>query len=115
MISHCANPACNKPFHYLRGGRLYRFDTAGPGHCSKDVANAVCASTPTRTAVFFWLCRECCSKVSLEFNGNQLWVKPLRAAARGSGRSPVIAVGEFHSAGQTPAEDWFGRRLHRSE
>ncbi len=30
MISNCANPACNKPFHYLRGGRLYRFDAPLP-------------------------------------------------------------------------------------
>ena len=30
MISHCANPRCTLPFHYLRGGRLYRFDIISP-------------------------------------------------------------------------------------
>jgi len=30
MISHCANPRCTLPLHYLRGGCLYRFELHRP-------------------------------------------------------------------------------------
>lgn len=113
MISHCANPACNKPFHYLRGGRLYRFDTASPRGYSEDVSNAVCAITPTRVAVFFWLCRECCSKVSLEFNGEKVWVKPLQGGpGRGLVRAPVVAIGEVDAEGLWLSEDRLRQSHH---
>jgi hypothetical protein len=112
MISHCANPGCNKPFHYLRGGRLYRFDTASPRDCSQDVANAVCAITPTRAAVFFWLCKDCSSKVSLEFNGQQVWVTPLGTAARGSNRAPVVALGEIDTDRRRLAGDRLSQSGH---
>ena len=68
MISHCANPRCTLPFHYLRGGRLYRFDITSPSRPCADVPNAVCTLTPPRPTVFFWLCDECPSKYSLRFN-----------------------------------------------
>jgi len=55
MISTCANPACNKPFHYLRGGRLYRFDGRTASANRKTVANAVCSISPSHMSVFFWL------------------------------------------------------------
>ncbi len=46
--SHCANPRCTLPFHYLRGGRLYRFDITSPSRPCADVPNAVCTLTPSR-------------------------------------------------------------------
>jgi hypothetical protein len=44
MISQCANPACNKPFHYRRGGRLYRFEMIGQGAGAEAVSNVQCSS-----------------------------------------------------------------------
>ena len=52
MISHCASPRCTLPFHYLRGGRLYRFDITSPSRPCADVPNAVCTLTPSRATVF---------------------------------------------------------------
>jgi quercetin dioxygenase-like cupin family protein len=68
MVSHCANPACRAPLHYLRGGRLYRFDVNSPGQPCHDVPNAICASKPARAAIFFWLCERCSSRFSLKFD-----------------------------------------------
>lgn len=95
MISTCANPACNKPFHYLRGGRLYRFDTVCPPDQSGDVLNAVCAIGPSRTAVFFWLCKECSPKLSLKFDGRQVSVTDLDSPTRGVRQAPVVAIGQI--------------------
>jgi hypothetical protein len=52
MISHCANPRCRLPLHYLRGGRLYRLDITSPSRPCADVPNAVCTLTPSRATVF---------------------------------------------------------------
>jgi hypothetical protein len=53
MISHCANPSCALPFHYLRGGRLYRFDITSPSTPRADVPNAICRLKPaTRGRLF---------------------------------------------------------------
>ncbi len=97
MISTCANPACNKPFHYLRGGRLYRFDTVRRARQSGEVANATCAISPTRIAVFFWLCKECASRLSLRFDGRNVTVVPCCDNARLVGRAPVIRAGAFNA------------------
>ncbi len=97
MISSCANPACNKPFHYLRGGRLYRFDAPCGGGHSEHASNAVYATTASRCAVFFWLCNECSSRLSLKFNGRQVTVVPLKVPFRGNARHPIVAVGEWEN------------------
>ena len=67
MISHCANPDCSLPFHYLRGGRLYRFEVRHPSESCQDVPNAVCSVKPSSATIFFWLCETCCSKLTLKF------------------------------------------------
>jgi hypothetical protein len=95
MISTCANPACKKPFHYLRGGRLYRFDSPCPGAHSDDVGNAVYKTKPGRCAVFFWLCSKCAATLSLQFDGRQISVMPLKAPFRGNARHPVVETGEW--------------------
>ena len=77
MITSCANPTCNKPFHYLRGGRLYCFELR-PG--------VLGASQRRRLAVYFWICEQCSDPLSLEFDTErgvllrQSWEK--KAAAR---------------------------------
>ena len=67
MISHCANPDCSMPFHYLRGGRLYRFEVRRPSEPCQDVPNAICSVKPSSATVFFWLCESCCSKLTMKF------------------------------------------------
>jgi hypothetical protein len=41
MISSCANPVCHEPFHYLRSGRLYRFDSRPSAAAHTDVVDVV--------------------------------------------------------------------------
>ncbi len=95
MISTCANPVCKKPFHYLRGGRLYRFDAPYPHNYSDDIPNAICATT--RHAVFFWLCRSCSSKFTLRFNGREVSITTLDLPASATTRKPIVALGEWES------------------
>lgn len=93
MISHCANPGCGMPFHYLRGGRLYRFELRAPSSPCKDVPNAICGAEPSRATVFFWLCEPCSRKFSLEFNFRDgASLRPLANAGARLGPAPVVAV-----------------------
>lgn len=71
MITHCANPECNAPLHYLRSGRLFRFELRLPSQPCSDVPNAICASKPARATVFFWLCGSCAGQFSLKFDPRQ--------------------------------------------
>jgi len=93
MISHCANPICTLSFHYLRGGRLYRFDVVSPSTPCADISNAICSLKPTRATVFFWLCGQCSSKYSLCFNFRDgVSPVPLTNPARKVTTAPVITV-----------------------
>lgn len=93
MISCCANPSCGRPFHYLRGGRLYRFELSAPSAPCADVPNAICTSKPSHATVFFWLCRECSTKYSLHFNFRDGARLVPRADGTAEPRTaPVIAV-----------------------
>lgn len=105
MISSCANPACNRPFHYLRRGRLYRFDAPCGRELSEDVSNAVSSINSRSCAVFFWLCKDCSSKFSLKFNGRKVSVTPLEREFRRYIRNTVVASGEWKTGDdQVPTE-----------
>lgn len=95
MISHCANPKCRAPLHYLRGGRLYRFEVKSPAEPCHDVPNAICASKPARAAIFFWLCERCCGRFSLKFD-LRLGVRlvPEAGIVRSCSGTPVVVAGE---------------------
>ena len=83
MISKCANPTCNTDFHYLRGGRLYRFDLRCPVQPCKDVPNAICADKPSQASIYFWLCDRCSIHYTLRFSTqNGISVLPLQHARR---------------------------------
>lgn len=101
MISRCANPECSKPFHYLRGGRLYRFDARTTAATPEDLVNAVYTISPSRVSVFFWLCEECSSKLSLHFDGHFIAVVPAQESALHSD-TPVVPVGSFEMRGTKP-------------
>ena len=93
MISYCANPDCRLPFHYLRGGRLYRFDIRHPSTPCSDVPNAICSLKPSHGTVFFWLCEKCSSKYSLRFNFRDgISLASLMEPARKHSTAAVIAV-----------------------
>lgn len=95
MISHCANRACALPFHYLRGGRLYRFDLKEPRRPCADVPNAICNSKPSYASVFFWLCEGCSAKYALRFNVREgVRLVALMDHMPKAGTAPVIAVAE---------------------
>jgi len=91
MISHCANPDCKLPFHYLRGGRLYRFDVRSPSEPCQDVPNAICSLKPSAAAVYFWLCERCCAKFMLTFEPHTgVILHPLSSSGARIGEGPVI-------------------------
>jgi len=55
MMSHCANPACGKPLHYLRDGNIFRFEVAG-----NDTEPE---GKRLRRLEHFWLCGECSERM----------------------------------------------------
>lgn len=93
MISHCANSACALPFHYLRGGRLYRFDIRSPKTPCADVPNSICSEKPSHATVFFWLCEHCASQYSLSFSCQDgVSLAPLLRHRKKTTTAPVVAV-----------------------
>ena len=66
MVSYCANPACAKPLHYLREGRIFIFDVADS------------ASDPYGRRLHhlehYWLCGRCCEALLLRREGDEIRV-----------------------------------------
>lgn len=50
MVNNCANPACKKPLHYLREGKVFLF--------SQKETTSNGGKVPQRLE-HFWLCGEC--------------------------------------------------------
>ena len=48
MIDRCANPACEAPFRYFRGGKIFVLSPRERG-----------ASNSHRNVEHFWLCHKC--------------------------------------------------------
>ena len=68
----CANPACPTAFHWLAGGRFYRFRTGEVAPATKEqVAES---AQPSGPAKHFWLCEACSQAYTLEYDdsGNVL-------------------------------------------
>ena len=79
MVETCANPACSAPFLYWRGGKLFRCDVKTPSEPCRDVPDQICQLKPVRSSVFFWLCENCCSTMTLRFDPHKgLTIVPLR-------------------------------------
>lgn len=95
MITACANPACNRPFHYLRGGRLYRFDLRNPQFRREGVSNAISEGGHDRTTLFFWLCKQCSASFSLRFEPDTgITVTPLGRSREARQSEPVVIAHE---------------------
>jgi hypothetical protein len=60
MVDHCANPACRKPLHYLREGKVFLF--------SRKNYKTNGAGLPDRLE-HFWLCGTCSREWTLAADG----------------------------------------------
>ena len=65
MVSHCANPKCAKPLHYLREGRIFVFDV-----------KAEEAGKNARHMEHYWLCGECSQTLAMEQSPEGVRVVP---------------------------------------
>jgi len=62
----CANPSCSVAFHWLAGGRFYRFQ---PGELIDTTkANAAEASGTPSVAKHYWLCESCVQNYTLSYH-----------------------------------------------
>ena len=68
MVSHCANPKCAKPLHYLREGRIVVFDVAA-GEADKN-------GKRSRRMEHYWLCGECSKTFEMEQSSEGVRVVP---------------------------------------
>jgi hypothetical protein len=83
MVKTCANPVCAAPFRYWRGGKLFRCDVRTPCEPCPDVPDHICQPKLTRSSAFFWLCKNCCSTMTLSFDPYKgLAVVPLKNTGR---------------------------------
>jgi hypothetical protein len=60
MVSKCANPECQKPFYYLREGKLFRFEVQP----NPEAAGGKKSAPRLR---HFWLCGPCSTQVTLTY------------------------------------------------
>jgi hypothetical protein len=58
MVSHCANPKCAKPLHYLREGRIFVFDVTA--------SEADSRGKHSRRMEHYWLCGICSQSLAME-------------------------------------------------
>ena len=83
MITKCANPACSRPFHYLRDGKVFRVDLNEENENLNSPYLVDGKKAPRRTE-HFWLCGACSRTMSLKFNkdtGVNVIEKPLVRSA----------------------------------
>jgi hypothetical protein len=73
MVSKCANPACSERFLYLHRGKLFHLNP------TPEIEAADGDSLP---ALYerFWLCDQCCRKMTVVWGGTNARVVPLPAA-----------------------------------
>ncbi|MFP5226292.1 MAG: hypothetical protein ACLGXA_01590 [Acidobacteriota bacterium] len=69
MVSHCANPKCAKPLHYLREGRIFVFDVTA-GEVDKK------SGKHPRRMEHYWLCGECSQTLAMEQSAEGVRVVP---------------------------------------
>jgi hypothetical protein len=79
MVSKCANPACGKPFQYLREGKLFRFKVRTSEPEARSAAgNTGDAGESARRLEHFWLCGRCAGDWTLALEQErQVVVVPL--------------------------------------
>jgi len=78
MLGKCANPSCNVPFRYLRGGRLFLVDV--PPVKPAELADGFDRHHPRRTK-YFWLCGDCAITMAVAVNHDGMAVVQPREQA----------------------------------
>jgi len=71
VVSKCANPGCSATFRYFHVGKLFRLETTAGferRHSLDD--DEYVTSKPRRRIMFYWLCENCASKMTLAFDKN---------------------------------------------
>jgi hypothetical protein len=70
MVSKCANPACSKRFLYLHQGKLFNLaPTPQVEAAGGDFVPALYER--------FWLCDDCCKRMTLVWGGTGIKLVPL--------------------------------------
>ena len=83
MISKCANPACSAHFLYLHEGKLFRVLRASENSAAQELGVDPSLRKPARHVEFFWLCSECCGRLTIRYEkGSGVVVRPLAIAFR---------------------------------
>lgn len=62
MVSHCANPNCQKPLHYLQEGKIFLFSRK---NSSKQTSKTF------QLLEHYWLCGACAREWTLTMDGEQ--------------------------------------------
>ncbi len=81
----CANPACQTAFHWLGGGRFFRFRPDSPAPASS--AGGMESPKPTHSVKHYWLCERCAHFFTLAFDENSGVVLKLVQPAFSAGSS----------------------------
>ena len=69
----CANPACSAAFHWLAGGRFFRFR---PGDVAPETKSHAAEEEPA--VKHYWLCEKCSGAYTLEYSeGRGVIVQPV--------------------------------------
>lgn len=100
MVTSCANPACNAPFHYFRSGKIFSLETEDRNCKSK-------ASVPERRIEYFWVCGKCLSSIPLaQLTDEEACVGQSFRAADPRVTLRVALALETSSARSQRIEDW---------
>ena len=86
MVSHCANPNCQKPLHYLREGKVFLFTCK---NTSKQNSKAI------QLLEHYWLCGACAKQWTLTMdgeNGIQLVEKKRRRLRAPYGHPSAVPI-----------------------
>ena len=85
MVNNCANPACNKPLHYLRDGRVFVFEVAS--------AQLGADGKRLRHIEHYWLCGDCEPLLVLEYRAEHgISVRSRKVVTKPARFSPTALV-----------------------
>jgi len=70
MVSRCANEDCGAPFHYLREGRVFKFEvpSRSPEHATTREPTLVTSKRVPAAVEHFWLCGKCSTRMTLGYD-----------------------------------------------
>jgi hypothetical protein len=63
MTSKCANPSCDSPFRYFRGGRLFLFESVRSGPAGEELREG------RHRSEYFWRCELCARTMTIASGG----------------------------------------------